>query len=185
MERAELAELARIKAEEEARILAEKMAQERKATEDVQKAQAVVNGANHSMILPYIQHDGDFCLDFLEELRWQRDALRKGGIHCLKHGLGEHGRSVWCTEPEILRSGCDAKLRYNSKAGPLNWIDWENSSYPLVTVGHNSWRDATDIQMTRTAEPETEDECWWEAEFRVSRTRSARQTCKPDQQFVL
>ena len=57
--------------------------------------------------------------------------MRAGGLNELKHG---NGPKVWCTEPEVLVAGSTATLRYNSKAGPLHWVDWSETGAPTLKV---------------------------------------------------
>jgi len=150
IKRAEEAEAARLKAEEEARIAAAKAEEERKEAEDLQKAR-----------------------DYVNEIGWRYNDLRANGLHMLQHGEGPDAKKVWSTVPAVLTSGCKATLRYNSKAGPLHWVDWKEAGAPTLKFGHNYWQNAQDIVMSPAAEKETETECWWEADIMVDKSAVA------------
>jgi len=148
--RAAAEDAARRKAEEEARIAAEKAEKERKLAADLEAAQNIVN-----------------------ELSWKRDEFQAGGLSSLTHGEGPDAIKVWSTEPKVLTAGSSAVLRYNSKAGPLHWVEWAAGMAPILKMGHNFWQNAKDYKMKKVAGVEKEGECWWEASINVPEDAAA------------
>lgn len=145
MERAAAEDAARRKAEEEARIAAEKAEVERKLANDLETAQNIVN-----------------------ELSFRREEFQAGGLNALTHGEGPEAIKVWLTEPKVLTAGSTAVLRYNTKAGPLHWVEWDAGEAPILKMGHNFWQSATDIEMKKVPGKEADNECWWEAPVKLA-----------------
>ena len=74
------------------------------------------------------------------ELGWRYDDFRSNGVNKLQRGDGPNAQKVWSTDPGVLTSGCTATLRYNSKAGPLHWVDWKEAGAPTLKVSFSHLR---------------------------------------------
>lgn len=54
---------------------------------------------------------------------------------------GSAGVLYWTVSPSPVRAGGSATVLYNSKAGPLNWLDPAQGHVPpSLTYGWNNWR---------------------------------------------
>jgi hypothetical protein len=68
------------------------------------------------------------------ELSFRREEFQAGGLNALTHGEGPEAIKVWLTEPKVLTAGSTAVLRYNTKAGPLHWVEWDAGEAPILKV---------------------------------------------------
>lgn len=61
----------------------------------------------------------------------------------VRHSVGEGAdeRTLWVMAPEVIRPGSKFLLLYNSKAGPLAHIPYNDKDTPVFKIGHNNWVD--------------------------------------------
>lgn len=77
------------------------------------------------------------------ELRASYGSLRDGALPLRKVEAQGAAVLLWTTEPSPLRAGAKGKLLYNSRAGPLGWLDpAQGHAPPRLTYGFNNWRAA-------------------------------------------
>ncbi|KAK9867605.1 hypothetical protein WJX84_010271 [Apatococcus fuscideae] len=108
-------------------------------------------------------------------LRNIRPHLMKGAMSSLSYPQAD-GQStpVWQTVPPVLHPGMPAKLLYNLRAGPLNWLTVDEGQHLVLHLGHNEWEKPTDVEMRRVEGHRSNDlEDWWEADITVGRTDMA------------
>ncbi|GBF95473.1 glycosyltransferase [Raphidocelis subcapitata] len=103
----------------------------------------------------------------VDELRGAVASLREGALAQREAGAGGAAALLWTTAPAPLRAGARGTLLYNSRAGPLAWLDpAQGHAAPCLTYGFNNWRTkgAAPIEMKpSSAVPAADDQLWWEA----------------------
>ncbi|WIA17469.1 hypothetical protein OEZ85_014309 [Tetradesmus obliquus] len=108
--------------------------------------------------------------------------LREGGVNKRKVSDDPDAKTWWSVAPTPLVAGKTATLLYNSKAGPLAWIEDkrpkgkvvtsktmpEGQQVPKLLRGFNNWAiKEQPLPMKFSRITGEEDELWWEVDFEV------------------
>jgi hypothetical protein len=75
------------------------------------------------------------------DLRASLGWFREGALEARRADAHGAAAPLWSTSPSPLRAGARGKVLYNSRAGPLEWLDPEQGhAPPEMTYGFNNWR---------------------------------------------
>ena len=103
-----------------------------------------------SLITPYTQTRP-------AELKASYGWFREGALEQRK--VEAHGAAtpLWATSPAPLVAGGKARVLYNTKAGPLAWLDpAQGHAAPALTYGFNNWKLPGGAPVTMTPSMDTE-----------------------------
>ncbi|KAI8475202.1 MAG: hypothetical protein J3K34DRAFT_517637 [Monoraphidium minutum] len=120
--------------------------------------------------------------DAVEELRRSYGSYREGALAARKVEASGAAVPLWATAPSPLAPGAKGVVRYNSKAGPLAWLDpGQGHAPPSLTYGFNNWRSKGDAPLEMKPAPKggeaSEGELWWEAEVAVPADAASLSFC--------
>eukprot|EP00879_Flechtneria_rotunda_P006859 GHRR01007204.1.p1 GENE.GHRR01007204.1~~GHRR01007204.1.p1 ORF type:complete len:854 (+),score=377.20 GHRR01007204.1:300-2861(+) len=128
------------------------------------------------------KRDSDNALKRVAELRDGYKWLQEGGLTKKKvSDTDPTSKTLWSVAPTPLTPGKTATLLYNSKAGPLAWIEdkrpatkkgstdiVEGQQVPMLHYGYNNWKVKCDpLPMKLSRVTGDDDELWWEVSFNV------------------
>lgn len=66
----------------------------------------------------------------------------------------DNGAVLWACEPQPPSPGQTATVFYNSKAGPLSYLNDHTADAPVLNYGFNNWKVAGDkITMSQSSGP--------------------------------